>query len=145
MHLKSKCTSSDTDQQMKTDFELVQRSWGTIRRRFRSRGLRTPRQLIVNPRVSPAIWLVPERMSKNPSWLDPLRRVLKIVDARNLFRRLDRGAGTQAEPTHQALMHDVIMGLQRHDVPVEPLWDSRWLLVRSSAQIRSWLNVLNRN
>ena len=73
MHLKPKCTSSDTDQQLKTDFQLVQRSWGTIRRRFRRRGIQTPRQLIVNPRVSPAIWLVPERMSKNPSWLEPLK------------------------------------------------------------------------
>ena len=146
MHLKPKCTSSDTDQQLKTDFQLVQRSWGTICRRFRRRGIRTPRQLIVNPRVSPAIWLVPERMSKNPPWLEPLRRVLKMVDARNLFRRLDRGEGTPAEPAHQALMHDVIRGLQRHDVPVEPLFsDTRWQLVRSSAPIRSWLNVLNQN
>ena len=146
MHLIPKCTSSVTDQQLKTDFELVQRSWGTIRRRFRRRGIRTPRQLILNPQVSPAIWLVPERMSKNPSWLEPLRRVLKMVDARNLFRRLDRGEGTTAEPTHQALIHDVIRGLQRHDVPVKPLFsDTRWQLVRSSAPTRSWLNVLNRN
>ena len=145
-HMKSKCTSSDADQQLKTEFELVQRSWGTIRRRFRRRGIRAPRQLIVNPRVSPAIWLVPERMSKNPPWLEPLRRILQMVDTRNLFRRLDRGEGTPAEATHQALIHDVIRGLQRHDVPVEPLFsDSRWNLVRSSAPSRSWLNVLNRN
>ena len=45
-----------------------------------------------------------------------------------------------------ALIHDVIRGLQRHDVPIEPLFaDTRWQLVRSSAPIRSWLNVLNRN
>ena len=69
-----------------------------------------------------------------------------MVDTRNLFRRLDRGEGTPAEATHQALIHDVIRGLQRHDVPVEPLFsDSRWNLVRSSAPSRSWLNVLNRN
>jgi hypothetical protein len=146
MHLKEKCSSSDASQFLKTDLEVVHRAWGSIRRRFRRRGIRTPRQLIVNPRVYPAVWLVPERMSKNPSWLEPLRRVLRIVDTRKLFRCLDRGEGTPAVAVHQALIHDVIRGLQRHDVPVEPLFaDSRWQLVRSSAPTRSWLNVLNRN
>ena len=51
MHLKEKCSSSDASQFLKTDLEVVHRAWGSIRRRFRRRGIRTPRQLIVNPRV----------------------------------------------------------------------------------------------
>ena len=74
MHLKQKCSSPDASQFLKTDLEVVHRAWGSIRRRFRRRGVRTPRQLIVNPRISPAVWLVPEHMSKNPSWFEPLRR-----------------------------------------------------------------------
>ena len=35
-----------------------------------------------------------------------------MVYTRNLFRRLDRGEGPPAEATHQALIHDVIRGLQ---------------------------------
>jgi len=146
MHLKQKCSSLDAGQILKTDFEVVHRAWCSIRRRFRRRGIRSPRQLIVNPRISPAVWLVPEHMSKNPSWLEPLRRVLRMVDTRKLFHRLDRGEGAPEVAAHQALIHDVIRGLQRHDLPVEPLFaDTRWQLVRSSAPIRSWLNVLNRN
>ena len=60
--------------------------------------------------------------------------------------RIHFAEGTPAEATHQALKHDVTRGLQRHGVLIEPLFaDTRWQLVRSSAPIRSWLNVLNRN
>ncbi len=47
---------------------------------------------------------------------------------------------------HQALISDVIRGLEQRAVPVGHLFaDQRWRLVRSSAPRRSWLTVLAKN
>ena len=81
-HLLEKRNSSEADEQVIADFATVQLSWSAFRRRFRRRGIRTPRQLLVSPLTNPIVWLVPERMHSNPPWLDPFRRILRLVDAR---------------------------------------------------------------
>ncbi len=110
--------------------------------------MRTPLQLVlrIDPRATPAHWLVQERMGKNPAWLEPLRRVLCVVETHRLFSRLNRGEDVPEAAVHQELLHDVIHGLKRRDVPIGPLFaDERWRLVRSSAPRRSWLSVLRKN
>jgi hypothetical protein len=39
-----------------------------------------PRSSLFSIRATPAHWLVPERMGKNPAWLEPLSRVLCVVE-----------------------------------------------------------------
>ena len=69
--------------------------------------------MVVNPRCPPVLWLVPVTIPRNPGWLEPLRRVLPMVDTALLFPPLDRGEGVPEVPAHQALLHDVIRGLKR--------------------------------
>ena len=146
MHLRQKAAHMQANQQLTEDVTTVTRAWAAIRQLFRRRGVRTPRQLVLDPRATPAHWLVPERMGKNPAWLEPLRRVLCVVETRRLFPRLNRGEDVPEAAVHQALLHDVIHGLKRRDVPIGPLFaDERWRLVRSSAPRRSWLSVLRKN
>jgi hypothetical protein len=84
-------------------------------------------------------------MSRNPAWLQPLRRVLKLVDTKTLFPRLDRGEGAPEVAVHQALLFDVIHSLRQGEGPVERLFaDIRWQRVRSSASRRSWVSILNK-
>ncbi len=79
------------NQQLTEDLTTVTRAWAAIRRRFRHRDMLIPRQLVLDPRSTPAPWLAPERMGKNPAWLEPLRRALCVVEMRRLFSRLDWG------------------------------------------------------
>ena len=90
--------------------------------------------------------LVPESMSRNPAWLQPLRRALRAVDVKALFPRLDRRDGVLEDVVHQALLSDVIHGLQQGEGPVEHLFaDERWQRVKCSAPLQSWLSILNKN
>ena len=147
MHLRQKAAQVETDQQLAEDVDTVARAWAAIRRRFRRRGVRTPRQLILDPRATTVLWLVPERMGqKSPQWLEPLRRALRVVETRRLFPRLSRAEGAHEAEVHQALLSDVIHGLRQHGTQIESLFaDERWNLVQSSAPRRSWLTVLQKN
>ncbi len=49
------------------DIGTVSQAWTAILRRFRRRGVRAPRQLLLGHSFE----LVPESMSKNPAWLLP--------------------------------------------------------------------------
>jgi hypothetical protein len=147
MHLSQKAAHMQANQQLTEDVTSVTRAWASIRR-FRHTGVltRTPLQLVFDPRATPAHWLVPKRMGKNPAWLEPLCRVLCVVEMLRLFSRLNRGEDVPEAAVHQSLLHDVIHGLKRRDVPIGSLFaDERWRLVRSSAQRRSWLSVLCKN
>jgi hypothetical protein len=76
-------------------------------------------------------------MKKDPAWLQSLCRTLREVDIRRLSPNLNRSEGALEAAAHQALISDVIRGLQQRDVPVEHLFaDERWWLVRSSAPRR---------
>jgi hypothetical protein len=146
MHLRQNAAHIQANQQLTEDVITVTLAWAAMQRRFRRRGVLTPRQLVLDPRATPAHWLVPERMGKNPAWLEPLHRVLCVVETRRLFPRLRRGEDVPEVAVHQALLHDVIRGLKRRDVLVGPLFtDERWRLVQSSAPRRSWLSVLHKN
>ena len=141
-HLRHKASAPEASQQLVDDVATVARAWAAIRRRFRRRGVRAPRQLLLGR----SFGLVPENMSRNPAWLQPLRRALQAVDVKRLFTRLDRGDGAPEVAVHQALLSDVIHGLQQSGGPVGHLFtDERWRLVRSSAPRRSWLSILQKN
>ena len=143
-HIQGKVEEQE-DEQKKQDLGLVTQSWSAIRRRWRRRGIRFPRQLVLDPRQTPAFWLIPQQLKPSPRWLEPLRRLLREVDTFRLFPRLDRGLGTPAPSTHQQLLHDVIAGLKSSEVPVATLFeDSRWSEVRSLAPVRSWRESLIR-
>jgi len=145
-HLRNKASTEDADAQLIEDVSVVGLAWNTIRRRFRRRGVQVPRQLVLNPHLPTALWLVPDSLRKNPSWLTPLQRALRAVDTSLLFPRLNRRSARLEVPVHQALLHDVIRGLQQQEGPVEPLFsDTRWQQVKSSAPARSWLSVLKRH
>ncbi len=79
MHLRQKAAHMQANQQLTEDVTTMRRAWTAIRRRFTRRGVRTPRQLVLDPR------------GKNPAWLEPLRRVLCVVETRRLFPRLNLG------------------------------------------------------
>ena len=143
-HIRQQVETQE-DEQGKQDLEITVQSWSAIRRRWRRRGVRSPRQLVVDPQQKPALWLVPQSLRPNPRWLEPLRRLLKRVDTVSLFRKLDRGLGAPAPPVHQTLVYDVLRGLQDSGVPVARLFeDERWAQVRSSAPVRSWYAYLSR-
>ena len=91
-------------------------------------GVRIPRQLLLGHSFE----LVPESMSRNPAWLQPLRRALKGVEVRTLFPYLDRGEGVPEVAVHHALLSEVIRGLRGGESPTEPLFeDQRWERVES--------------
>ena len=58
MHLSRRASASDADAGFRSDVELVTASWAAIRRCFRGQGVRQPRQLVLDPRVQPAVWLI---------------------------------------------------------------------------------------
>ena len=142
MHLRQKAAAPEASQQLVSDVAIVGRAWTAIRRRFRRRGVRVPRQLLLGS----SFGLVPESLKKDPAWLQPFRRALQVVDIERLFSRLNRSEGAAVVAVHQALLSDVIHGLRQQDGSVQHLFaDERWQLVRSSAPRRSWLSVLNKN
>ena len=109
MHLQSKASAPGADPSLVQDVMTVSQAWAAIRRRFRRRGVRAPRQLLLGRSFE----LVPASMRRNPAWLQPLRRVLKLVDTKTLFPRLDRGEGAPEVAVHQALLFDVIQSSTR--------------------------------
>ena len=144
MHLRQKAAAPEASQELISDVASVDQAWGAIRRRFRRRGVRVPRQLLLGS----SFGLVPESLKKDPAWLQPFRRALQVVDSdiEQLFSRLNRSEGAAVVVVHQALLSDVIHGLRQQDGSVQHLFaDERWQLVRSSAPRRSWLSVLNKN
>ena len=145
-HLRGRASTAEDDAQLQADMATLETSWAAIRRCLRRRGIRFPRMLVVNPRRPPAMWLVPRSLPRNPSWLEPLRRVLPSVDTALLFPPLDRGEGVPEVPAHQALLHEVMWGLKRGDCPIPSLFvDERWNAVRSSIPWLSWQRTLQRH
>ena len=132
--------------QRRLDLTLITKSWSAIRRRWRRRGVRFPRQLVLDPQQTPATWLIPQQLKPNPRWLEPFRRLLREVDTLSLFPLLDRGQGTSAPSIHQQLLHDVIFGLKRSEVPTEKLFDDpRWCEIHSSASRLGWQAALHKH
>ena len=127
VQLQAAATAVGASDQLQADVAIVTQSWPAIRRRFRSKGVRGPRQLIMllilDPHGSPVVWLVPYSLSRSSSWLEPLRRALRVgsVDVRKLFPRLQRGEGAPRTAEHQALLHEVLRGLRDPDVWVSLL------------------------
>jgi hypothetical protein len=120
----------------------MSQAWAAIRRRFRRRGVRAPRQLLLGHSFE----LVPESMSKNSAWLQPLCRALKVVEVKNLFPHLDRGEGVPEVAVHQILLSEVIHNLLDGEGPTKRLFaDQRWERVESLAPRQSWLSILNKN
>ena len=145
-HFRGRASAAEADAQLQADVETLGASWAAVRRCLRRRGIRYPRMLVLNPRRPPAVWLVPRSLPRNPSWLEPLRRVLTEVDTALLFPPLDRGEGVPEVVTHQALLHDVLWGLRRGDCSVPSLFaDERWNAVRSSIPWQSWQHTLQRH
>ena len=123
MHLRLKASAPEASRELVEDVAAVAQAWAAIRRRFRRRRVRAPRQLLIGH----SFGLVPETMSRNPEWPLPLRRALKAVDVTQLFHILDRGEGAQEVAVHQALISDVIQGLRQREGPVGHLFaDDRW-------------------
>ena len=145
-HLQRRVAEPGTDERLALDMERVASAWGAIRRRLARRGIRQPRQLVLDPHTVPPVWLVPATLSRQPSWLEPLRRVLTLADAAVLFPRLARGEGAPEAQTHQLVLHDALRALSRPSCePSRVFGDERWLHVRSTAPLYVWLNLLSRH
>ncbi len=80
---------------MQADVATLAASWTKIRRFLQRRGTRYPQLMVVNPRRPPVMWLVPITIPLNPGWLEPLRRVLPMVDTVLLFPPGQGGRGFQ--------------------------------------------------
>ncbi len=93
VHLHASAAAAGASDQQKTDVAIVTGSWPAIQRRFRSKGVCCPLQLLVDPCASPVVWLVPNTISWNLPWLEPLSRTLSYADAQYLFPRLHRTEG----------------------------------------------------
>ena len=144
-HLRRRAAAPDADEVFLSDVDRVAASWAAIRRRFRGRGIKQPRQLVLDPRAQPTVWLIPETMARRPRWLEALLRVLHRVETAAIFPRLDRGGGTPT-PAHQALLREVIAGLKDPSVSVSGLFeDVRWDIVRSSAPLGCWVATMRRH
>ena len=146
VHLQTAAAAAGACDQLQADVAIDSHSWQVIRWLFISKGVRVPRHLLIDPRAFPVMWLVTNTMSRNPPWLEPLRRALGSADARNIFPRFQRGEGAQRTAEHQALLHDVLCGLKDPEAPIGPLFaDERWGRVRSSAPQQSWPTALRRH
>ena len=105
------------------------------------RVVRAPRQLLLGHSFE----LVPESMSRNQAWLQPLSRALMLVKVKPLFSYLDRGEGAPEVAVHQTLLSEVIRDLRAGEGPTEHLYEDhwqRWERVESSAPR---LSILNKN
>ena len=58
---------------------------------------------MLDPRVQPAIWLLPETMTLRPHGLEALRRILHRVDIVAIFERVDH-RGVASIPAHQPFL-----------------------------------------
>ena len=142
-HLRRVTSVPGADERLESDMACVASAWCAIRRRLARRGIRQPRQLVLDPRARPVVWLVPATLSPPPHWLDPLRRVLSVADAATLFPRLDRGEGAPESRPHQALIHDVLAGLHEPACNIPALFsDERWNLIRCTAPLWVWRKIL---
>ena len=143
VHLRRQTSASGADEGLKLDMTHVNLAWTAIRRCLARRGIRQPRQLVLDPRAHPPVWLLPASLRGQARALDPLRRVLLVADASALFPPLNRGEGVPVVPVHQALLHDVLAGLSRPDANVIELFtDGRWNNVISTAPLTAWLSTM---
>ena len=145
-HVRRLASLPVVDAQLRQDVACVTSSWGAIRRRFRRRGIRMPRQLVTAAtRDRPAVWAVPETLSRNPRWLGAFRRALARLDPGPLFPRLDRGEGARAVSADQALLKAVLDGLRAGQATRVALFDDpRWASIRSSCPLACWQQQLGR-
>ena len=65
-HLLRLTSAPGTDECLRSDMACVASAWCAIRRRLARRGIRQPRQLVLDPHVHPVVWLVPETLSPPP-------------------------------------------------------------------------------
>jgi hypothetical protein len=79
--LRGRASAAEAEAQLQADVATLAASWTTIRRYLQRRGIRYPRMMMVNPRRPPVLWLVPITITRNPGWLEPLRRVLPMVES----------------------------------------------------------------
>ena len=141
-HLRRRTAAPGIDSRTQSDMECVTAAWTTIQRRFRRRGIREPRQLVLDPRADRAVWLLPN-LARAPGWMESLRRVLSVADPATLFPRANRGEGVPDTPAHQALMHEVLTALSRPVADVPRLFeDDRWERVRYTAPLFVWKRLL---
>jgi hypothetical protein len=129
------------------DLACIERHWAIIRSRLMGRGIQSPRQLLSGRSMAQAVWILPTQLSGNPGWLRPLRRLLSRVDVLTLFHALDRSEGAPEPPAHQELIPPQLRALQKPTSPQQLsaiFTDDRWLQVRSSAPLQSWINALQR-
>ena len=129
------------------DLACIERHWATIRSRLRGRGIQSPRQLLSGRSMAQAVWILPTQLSGNPGWLRPLRRLLSRVDVPTLFHALDRSEGAPEPPAHQELIPPLLLALQKPTSQQQLsaiFTDDRWLQIRSSAPLQSWINALQR-
>ena len=77
MHLHHKASAQGADSPLVEDVVTMALTWVAIQRGFRRRGVCCPQQLLLRH----CLGLVPESVSRNPAWLKPLHRALKVVDA----------------------------------------------------------------
>ena len=143
VHLRQGSSAPGAAERLELDMDVVNSAWSAIRRRLGRRGIRQPRQLVLDPHAHPPVWLLPSLLRRQPHWLGPLRRVLLVADAQTLFPRLNRGEGVPNVPVHQALMHDVLAGLERQGANLTELFtDERWNSVISTAPLTVWIHIM---
>ena len=145
-HLRRRASQPEASEQTRSDVECLASAWGAVRRRLARRGIKQPRQLVLDPHAPSVVWLVPSTLPRRPHWLEPLRRALTLADAAALFPRLPRGEGTRNAPAHQTLVSDTIRALRHPQCDTPRLFmDERWQLVRSTAPVSVWRNLLQRH
>ena len=86
MHLRLQVSVPGASQELIEDIRVVTGAWAAIRRRFRRRGVRLPRQLLLGS----SFGLVPGTLRSNQEWLEPLRRALRAVVLKRLCLSLDK-------------------------------------------------------
>jgi hypothetical protein len=97
--------------------------------------VRTPRQLILGPRATTVLWLVPENGEEESAVAGtspqgpPRGGDTTPLPPPQLGGRCMIYRASEVE-VHQALLSDVIHGLQQQGTQIEPLFaDERWKLV----------------
>ena len=78
VHLRQRSSAAGADERLKQDMADVNSAWSAIRRRLGCRGIRQPRQLVLDPHAHPPVWLLPASLRRQPHWLGSLRRVLSV-------------------------------------------------------------------
>ena len=128
------------------DLGCIESHGTTIRKRFWSRGILYPRQLVLNQTAEQTDWMVPTYMSGNPARLKPLQCLLQRVDVMALFYIHDCSEGTDAAPAHQELISwqmCCLSSLVTSQQAPAVLADDRWVQVSSMEPIQSWTQALD--